>query len=193
MTGYRWIPNEEIHALTLRVMGAFSHVQALIDNASRMFLRNRVPAASKVLEDLAIKRIQDRERADLFLAIAAELATDAELDNFRAVFMRVKSVRDRAAHGSRFQADGTDRIEVQKTVLINRGDPPPAPTTIERQELAAALRDCGWLESQVLYVQFASGILRPIEREALRFGVMKPPVQAEEWQGTTWRQLKSEN
>ncbi|PXX01549.1 hypothetical protein C8E89_12835 [Mycolicibacterium moriokaense] len=145
----------------LRFLGAFAHLQSRIDDLlAKRFFDSRIPKAAGVVWDRVVSRIRDDERTKLFQAIAAELDTDAELDNFNQVYMDVKRLRDRVGHSVNVATIPDDKLEVVSSWIPSAFGGPSESTTMSREEIAGAIENCRWLEAQILYVMDASGLLR---------------------------------
>lgn len=185
-------PEMEIREFLLGFLGLFSHVQDLVDNVvAPTFFRRRIPMAADVVLKRTISRIKDEERVDLVLAIAAELNTDADLDSFKAVYMRVKRLRDKIAHSARFKAIDEDRMSIEKTMLVSIDESREAPIEVDRIQIGRAAHDCNWLQAQVLYIISADG--EPIELAGQRqsASIIKPPAVPEGWDGVWFRRPTS--
>lgn len=78
--------NEDMRSLLLQFLGAFAHLQTMIDHfVLKPFLRKRMPKAASVVWKRVVTRVGDEEWKDLFKAIAREIGGDAELDQFGQV------------------------------------------------------------------------------------------------------------
>lgn len=150
--------NEDLHVLVLRFLGAFSHVQDWMDNViAWIYLKGQMPNAGEVVWDRAVSRINDKERVKLFLAIAKDIGTDAELDCVAAEYERLKRLRDKVAHSARMSDYGDGSLTLSKSHITalraTNWDPSKLETTrIDRTQILKAIRSCKWLEAQMTYV-----------------------------------------
>ncbi len=134
MTIQGGIPAEDINQLLLRMLGAFSHLQLLIDELlAKSFFEKRVPKAAAFLLKRVVSRIRDDERTQLVQVIAAELGAPAELDNFNQVYMHVKRLRDKVSHAARFQSDGQDVLHITDSLLRPKAPGPTFPALTRHQ------------------------------------------------------------
>ncbi|MGA5466583.1 hypothetical protein [Mycobacterium sp. NPDC050041] len=165
-------PQQSMHQQLWQLVGAFAHVQVLLDQlASAYFLLRMplwdedsdddpmslegLPGVAGFVMDKVVKNGRDEDRPRLFQRIAKELGTDAELGDFNGVFSEVKVVRDLAAHGVSAEPVGSDRLRLTRSPLDIFVSPNKVKELeLTRTELAAAVHKCRWLEAQVLYVAF---------------------------------------
>lgn len=186
--------DEDIHALMLRFMGGFAHVQSYIDEyVARIFLDNRIPHSASFFWDSAVSRIRDSERPRLVQQIAADLSSDADLSCFNSVYADVKRVRDQAAHAARVEAVSDDELRITKTILASASKPPVQPTTLTRRQLFEAIRSCAWLEAQVQYILYSSDLVQKMifGQHRAEVEVVKPTRLPKDWDGTVFRHQTS--
>lgn len=176
-----------MHALLLRFLGSFAQLQDFLDTmVAKRFLDRRMPAAGKFFWHRAVKRIRDDERVTLFLAIAKDLESDADLDAFKGVFDRVKDLRDGVAHSARIvHAEEDDVLMIDKSIITALGEPPQR-VTVDRAQLLLAIRECGWLDAQANYVVHSGGLYEELRLGAVLMVVPKPASTPEEWNGVTY-------
>ncbi|AXC38502.1 hypothetical protein SEA_RUBEELU_57 [Mycobacterium phage Rubeelu] len=178
-----------MHELLMRLLGEFSHLQDYLDElVAKRFLEVRIPAASKFFTDRAIKRIKDEERADLLLAIAKDLNSDAALASFRAVFNRVKKLRDRCAHSARITPGENGVLVIEKSV-ITWHEQPIERATVSRSELIQAIHECRWLEAQAAYVCHSGRLYNQLRLGTVLIEPVKPTERPEDWDGVTYRSV----
>lgn len=176
-----------MHELLMRLLGEFSHLQECLDNlVAKKFLEVRIPAASQFFVNRAIKRISDEERAEVFLAIAQDLDSDAALSSFRAVFNRVKKLRDKCAHSARITPGANGVLVIEKSVITDHKSPIDR-TTVSRSELTQAIHECLWLEAQAIYVCRSGGLYEKLSLGDVPIEPVKPAEQPEDWDGVTYR------
>lgn len=174
---------DDIHASVLALLGAFSHLQDLIDEiVARTFLEKRMPNTADLIWQRAVSRINDKERIELFLNISEDLETDADLESVRAVYMRVKELRDRVAHSTRFTTTESGQLTMGKSVLSSLRKLPPEPLEVNRVTIFNALWECRWIEAQIFYV-----VLRMMQPGPKPFEILKPAGTPEQWNGETYR------
>lgn len=174
--------------MLLRFLGSFSHLQDLIDQVvTKVFFEKRMPIACDIVWKRTVGRIKDEERVELFMAIAAEVGTDAELGSFKATFMQVKRFRDSVAHSARIQAKGNDRLDVNRTLVRSWKDPELSATEVSRDELARVLRHCAWLDAQVVYVLSSEKLLKEARLGSTLMEVLKPTGRPDDWDGALYR------
>lgn len=183
--------NDDIHVLVLNLLGAFSHLQEYADTmVARRFFDKQIPKVADFVWKRAVSRIKDEERIDLFLAIAEELDTDAELDSAKAVFMRAKRLRDKVAHSASISANGEGRLTISKTLVSSFSEPKPDPTEVERGQILAAIHDCGWVQAQMTYVMYAGKYYVKMYLGSVELEVLKPPGTPEQWDGNSYRRAR---
>lgn len=180
---------DEMRALGMEIVGRFSHVQELITETL-------VEWGSLCLEDLGIDdprlnrllenldRAKDDDRIDLVKRFAAALDSDATLSRFKAVYLRAKRVRDSLGHGAVQYLDASGALVVQKL----RGEP----RSLSRAELAGAVRDCRWLDAQVLYVAVVGSrrdfhLGNPDGTVGPKLRLIRPTDSPETWNGTLYQ------
>ncbi|AMT72128.1 hypothetical protein [Mycobacteroides immunogenum] len=174
-------PQEDIRTLLLQFLGAYSRVQNYVDEVvARTFFSKRLGMAAERVWKLAVSRIRDDERVPLFLAIADELKTDADLELFEDVYKKRKTLRDGIAHSAHFAADGEHLVSIQRTVVATGLDPFPEPVKVDRDELLAAIRDCSWLQAQMVYV-LLSGMNLKMALGDIPVTVPKPARNPDDW------------
>lgn len=187
MTIPRGNPDADMHALVLQLLGGFSSVQGLIDEVAGMFFAKRMPKARDIVMKLAVSRIRDDERVRLFLAIAEDAGGDADLASFKTVYNRTKELRDSVAHSARIHPIGFDQL------MLNRRVKSGTPVRdITRPELLDALRDCGWMEAQIVYTLVSSGLTKEIRMGSTLVEAMKPTQRPEDWDGETFRVVEAD-
>ncbi|CPR33979.1 Uncharacterised protein [Mycobacteroides abscessus] len=180
--------DDDIHLSVLRFLGAFSHLQDLIDDVlARSFFERRMPKTADLIWQRAVSRINDRERIELFLNISEDLGTDAELESVQTIYMRVKELRDRVAHSTQFTTTGGDRLAIGKTVLSSLKKLPPAPLEVDRVTIYNAVWECRWIEAQILYVLVGNQRLGMGSPHSPTFEILKPAGTPEQWSGITHR------
>jgi hypothetical protein len=179
----------DINQLLLRLLGAFAHVQLLIDDVlAKNFFEKRVPKAADFLMERVVSRIRDRERTKLVHAIAAEFGSPAELDNFNQVYMDVKRLRDKVGHAARVEADAdangvlhiTDSYLATKPVgTATAGS--MATVTVQRSEIDEAVRKCRWLEFQINFIMYSTDLSLHMVLAGRRMKVVKPSKVFGDW------------
>lgn len=173
----------DIHASVLALLGAFSHLQDLMDEiVARTFLEKRMPKTADLIWQRAVSRINDKERIELFLKISEDLGTDADLESVGTVYMRVKELRDRVAHSTRFTTTEGGQLTMGKTVLSSLKKLPPEPLEVNRVTIFNALWECRWIEAQIFYV-----VVRMMQPGSKPFEILKPAGTPEQWNGETYR------
>ncbi len=179
--------SEEIHVLILRFLGAFSHVQDWMDNViAWIFFKGQMPNAAAVVWDRAVSRINDKERVKLFLAIAKDIGTDAELDCVAAEYAELKQLRDKAAHSAKFFDYGDGNLTISKSHItaLRENDWEPTKlekTSIDRNQILRALRSCKWLEAQMTYVIFCYEPIAEVRAASGSHKLPKPARTPEQW------------
>lgn len=174
--------DDGIHASVLRFLGAFSHLQDLLDEAvARTFFERRMPNAADLVWQRAVSRINDQERIELFLNISKDLGTDAELESVQTIYMGLKKLRDQVAHSTQFTTQG-DQLKIGKTVLSSLKKLPPAPMELSSVMIYNAVWQCRWLEAQIFYVLV--GMMVPGPKP---FEILKPAGTPEQWNGITYK------
>jgi hypothetical protein len=183
-----------IHALLLEFLGPFSHVQDVIDKVvTKIYFNKRIPKASAVVWRLAVSRIRDDERIKLFLAIAEDLDTDADLSNFGAIYNRVKSHRDLAGHSARFTTTSPDQIRIRRTLVLGpANDGKTDVVELDRNQVVDSLRDCDWLVAQMLYVVFASDLVAGAYLGDTPIAYQRPASRPEDWEGNIYPNMQSD-
>ncbi|AKP59815.1 hypothetical protein [Mycobacteroides abscessus] len=182
--------DNDIHALVLNLLGAFSNLQDYADTmVARRFFDKQIPKVADFVWKRAVSRIKDEERINLFLAIAEELDTDAELDSIKAVFMRAKRLRDNVAHSASISANGEGRLMISKTLVSSLQEPTPDPTEVERGQILAAIHDCRWVHAQMTYVMYAGNYYVKLYLGSVELEVLKPPGTPEQWDGNPFRRV----
>jgi hypothetical protein len=183
-------PAQDIHELLLRFLGAFSHLQICVDEMlARQFFRKRMPKAADVLWRRAVSRIRDDERTQLFQAIAAELGTDADLNDFNQVYADVKRLRDRAAHAARVQSAGQDLLTVTASYLMDGDAEALSVIELDRSQLVDAVQKCRWLEAQILYVVYSSELSEALYVGDRPIEVVKPTRLPKDWNGVVYQDI----
>jgi hypothetical protein len=179
-----------MHELMLRLLGAFSHLQICVDEMlAKTFFNKRMPMAADVVWKRVVSRIRDDERTQLLQAIAADVGTDAELDNFNHVYADVKRLRDEAAHAARFQAAGPDLLHVTASVVGVGPVSEPSATEIDRTQLVEAVQSCRWLEAQILYIVYSSDLSEGLHLGEIPIEVVKPTRLPKDWDGVVFQQV----
>lgn len=121
MTNQGENPGDDINQLLLRLLGAFAHVQLMIDDIlAKQFFEQRVPKAADFLMERVVSRIRDVERTKLVHAVAAECDSPAELDSFGQVYMDVKHLRDKVGHAARVEADDNGVLHITDSYLATK-------------------------------------------------------------------------
>lgn len=174
-------------ALALRFLGHFSNVQDQIESAARMLCFKRMQKGGGIIGDFVVSRINDEERVRLLMAIAEEMETDADLSNFKTVFMRVKKLRDAVAHASAFRTgNDPDRLEISRVALMvpTSRSKRATPDHVTRRQLTGAMHDCSWLYAQVTYVITSTPhAVLDIRMGSTPVTVFKPVARPEDWDG----------
>lgn len=173
----------EVTALSLQLLGAFHHLQKLMDDIARKFFEQSIPKVANIIQKRLISRIKDEERVDLLLAISSQLEADANLESFRSVFTQVKAMRDSLAHSAAIDAVGVDQLKIVKS-LIDSGIEPEG-SHISRSEIEAAIQRCRWLEMQALYVS-GFGLQREIGLGPVLVTLKRPADRPELWDGNVF-------
>ncbi|BAX98885.1 hypothetical protein MSTE_03585 [Mycobacteroides stephanolepidis] len=173
-----------MRALLLQFLGAFSNVQNFADEmVARIFFQARLGIAAEKVWSLAVRRIRDEERVPLFIAIAEEVESDADLSHFEETYKRCKEMRDRIAHSVRFTPDGEHLVTIQRTIIGSVTKPIPEPVEVDRSQLKEAIRDCSWLHTQMSYAMSSGGLVVKTMLRDVPHYVPKPAARPDEWGG----------
>lgn len=177
-----------MRALAMEIVGRFSHVQELIVETLVDWGTERLsdiditdPRVEKLLAKLSkYNNPPDDLRRDLVKAFAKALASDVILDEFGSVYQRAKEVRDSLGHGAVQYFDDDGALVVQKL----HGEP----TVLTREELMDSVRDCQWLDAQVMYlaVTGAHRNIHPVRRDGTtgeELHPIRPTMTPESWDG----------
>jgi hypothetical protein len=183
-------PAQDMHELLLRFLGAFSHLQICIDEmVAKAFFSKRMPKAADVVWKRAVSRIRDDERTQLFQAIAEELGTDAELDNFNQVYADVKRLRDKAAHAARVQPAGKDLLTLTASMVGVGPTTDLSITELDRGQLVEAVQGCRWLEAQILYVIYSTELSEALYIGERPIEVVRPTRLPKDWNGVVFQDI----
>ena len=170
---------EDIHVLVVKFLGWFAHLQHWMDNViAWRFFQDRMPNAANLVWERAVSRINDKERIKLFLAIAKDIGTDAELDSVATVYAGLKELRDKVAHSAKFIDYGDGRLTISKSIITSFRDDDPDRTKIDRHQLSKAIRSCNWIEAQMIYVIFQH---EPIADSLSSHKIPKPARTPDQW------------
>ncbi|MDO3335127.1 calponin homology domain-containing protein [Mycobacteroides abscessus] len=179
---------EDIHTLVLKLLGAFAHLQDFVDNAiAKMFFDKRMPHTADLVWRRAVSRINDAERIELFLNIAEDIGTDADLSSTKDIYMGIKAVRDRVAHSATFRLDADGRLIMSKSVLSTFSKPIPAPMEVSLVQISNALWECRWLEAQMLYVALHNQQGIRVSQGPVVQTTRKPAATPAEWDGIVFQ------
>lgn len=184
-------PAQDMHELLLRLLGAFSHLQIIIDDFAKTFFVNRMPIAADVVCKRVISRIKDEERIQLFRAIADDVGSDGDLTNFNQVYSDVKRLRDKAAHAARFQIAGSDTLSVTESYVISGPEPDFRRIELDRMELVEVVQKCRWLEAQILYVMYSSELIQGLSLGDQPIEVVRPARLPGDWDGVVFRNTEN--
>jgi hypothetical protein len=186
-------PAQDMNELLIRLLGAFSHVQLLIDQVlAKNFFEKRVPKAADFLLKRVVSRIRDEERTKLVQAIAAEVDAPTELDNFNQVYMDVKRLRDRVAHAARVQSHADGVLQITKSYIATGPTGNLDVVTVERSEIEEAVRMCRWLEAQIFFILDSTDLTIKIAQGAQQVAIAKPSKAYQDWDGVTVKGIVDE-
>ncbi|WP_052572108.1 MULTISPECIES: hypothetical protein [Mycobacteroides] len=175
--------SRDVTALSLQLLGAFHHLQTVLDVVAARFFEKSMPKVAKFIKQKM--RTGDVERVDLFLVISSQLETDAELGSFKATFNEVKAMRDSLAHSAAIDAIGQDQLKVVKSLIGPDLGFEPEGSQIGRDEISAAIQKCRWLEMQALYVN-GHGMGRQIGAGPVVLKFKRPTEDPESWDGNVF-------
>lgn len=171
-----------VHSLALQLLGQFARVQDAIDNGlAAGYFKIRTPGAAKMVIEKTIRRLSDEDRRELFLSIAKELNTDAELDEFTSTFRRVKKLRDLLAHSGELTGTSDDAVGVAHTYVRNPDMKERTVEAIDRAALREAISAASWMSAQVMYVAQASGVIKELRAGDSLVRFLKPSRLPKDW------------
>ena len=170
--------------MVLELIGGMSRVQEQIDQLiAKRFFDTRMKNSAKFLYDKTVDRIKDEDRPTLFMAIALDLGTDADLYTFKHSYTDLRKYRNDLAHSVSVTRDGLNRLTVLKT-LMTQPDPNKAVwMDITRKQLTDKRRVCAWLEAQIRYVALSSDLYSAVYQGDTLMRVVKPTRKAADWDG----------
>jgi hypothetical protein len=170
-----------MQAMLLEIAGVFSYAQEQIELLTKIFLDQRLGNAAAIVAERTTGRINDEERLKLFLAIATELKTGAELSDFSAEYRIAKKFRDGVAHAAIFNLTES---KLQYSKAFNQDSVYEASVP----ELHEMRRKCMWLLAQISYVLSSRLGEVTVEQPSggrVRVYPVRPPAKAKDWQGLT--------
>lgn len=184
----------DISSLALELVGEYSKLQDIIDLLVKRYAEARAPSLATFLDSQRILfRLKDENRSELVCSISDELATDADMSRFNAVFNQVKVARDFIAHGTAVTRINEDRLQIQPVYVTGpdvkqRGIKRKEPLVLDRSKLIALLHETRWLHQHVMYLLASSDLSNAIHVSGQEVRVNRPPSGPEGWDGTpfTW-------
>ena len=91
---------DRLHERVLQFVGAFTQAQFSMDYAIDRYVAGKMPRVGPAITAQFLGRVRDDQRLVLFMSVAAEVESAADVSNVEYIFNRAKQCRDTVAHAA---------------------------------------------------------------------------------------------